>query len=334
MIAVPSSLRIKKHVLAIPSFNAWYASSLISQLSNRGFKRAIILTEPELVTPIKKLIDLAEDKYIALEFVFTLADFVRLIDCNLDVLLICDHPLRNHELSIFKSVDKNIKIFKMTHGLSDASGSLAVKQIFTHAVRKLFFFFLTRRHEVSQVVGNKASGYIYLNWLSKISKNLVSKNDPFPPAVLFASSGAGRYENQEFREDTASAFKEAYEKAKLEKVELFLMAKHKEDLSYLKMPEDIKITFVHGGLPHIVNTCRRKFTAICYNQSTMVQEIQFLNLPGWTYRARFDDQIAYKKTQSNSSQTNFLEVLDKNSWIKDYQHNASIQLDYIGKNYD
>lgn len=331
---VPSRLIVKKHVLAIPSLNAWYASSLISQLSSDGFKRAIILTEQELVNPIQKLIDLAEDKHISLEFVFTTIDFVRAINREVDVLLICDHPLRNQELSILKAVAKKIKVFRMSHGLSDAYGSLAVKQIFTHAVRQLLFFFLTRRHEVRQVGGNKASGYIYLNWLSKISKNLISTNDQLPPAILFASSGAGKYKNQEFRDDTALAFKNACEKAKLDKVEFFLMPKHKEDLSYLKAPTDLSITLVHGGLPHVINTCRRKFTVICYDQSTMVHEIQFLKLPGWMYCARFADQVSYQKTQPNSCQSNFLKVLSKNAQIQDYQQHAHIQLNYIGKNYD
>ena len=331
---VPSSLIVKKHVLAIPSINAWYASSLVGQLSSYGFKRAIILTEPELVTPIQKLIDLAEDKHISLEFVFTTTDFVKLINLDVDVLLICDHPLRNQELSILKEVDKKIKVFTMSHGLSKVSGLLAVKQIFTHAVRKLLFFFLTRRHEIRQVGGNKASGYIYLNWLSKISNNLISTNDQLPPAILFASSGAGRYKNQEFRDDTAYAFKNACEKAKLDKVEFFLMPKHNEDLSYLKAPTDLPITLVRGGLPHVVNTYRRKFTVICFDQSTMVQEIKFLKLPGWMYSARFADQVSYKKTQPNSCRSNFLKVLSKNAQIQDYQQHADIQLNYIGTNYD
>lgn len=286
--------------IAMVAYNSWFAPAIISGLKDLRIDSLIILTNEKIFCAIDYLLKIVA-KEVEITYIFELNKFIEEVNQKSNIYFICDQPLRNIEMKCFYKINSKVTVIEMTHGISNVSGVMKIKKMFTNFIRRIIFKFVTINHEVHRILKNNASGVLYLDLIQTIL-NLKPRIEESEKIILFATSGAGRYKDRDFKNDTKNAFLEAKSLSKKWGCNIVIMSKNNEDIDYLNLV-DTDTEVVTGGLPYITTLYQGEITVICFKQSTMLYEIRALGLDGYYYNARFKElKVNYhsRKQHDNS----------------------------------
>ena len=131
-----------------------------------------------------------------------------------------------------------------------------------------------------------------MSWLIDEFVEAIAQTDQATQVVVFATSGAGRYTDKDFKLDTKMAFVNALQLCERNKYEIILLAKNGENLDYLSEYLD-QARIVRSGFLHLLKKFKGNMQIVCHDQSTMVMEAKILKIDGWTYSARFSKRSTY-----------------------------------------